>query len=327
MYRIFGNHHAIATHLLLGSSRSLVDALLECKQLLRPERLVVDLSSRLDKVLQVCPCKEVAEVHEFTVVGIFNVNHSPAVLAPANRLARYDHVVFRANNSERNDFTDRLVKLNLFLVIFISVKRIQANVVVHQLFPNLGLEPLPLLQRQAVTLRNNRHNIDDLAQLLHHDHVNRPQGMAGGVDEVQTAVDARVLDVSVTHSRQFLAQVRAVLVFDVFNDSIPASLVVDLVSVTWSINDIEPKLDTVLNNDMGNSLNLRCLPDGLVRGKTTLRVNEVRGENSVDERRLAQTSLTNDNDVELEPTLQELVFNLLRNTVKTDIGLRADFFC
>ena len=42
---------------------------------------------------------------------------------------------------------------------------------------------------------------------------------------------------------------------------------------------------------MGNSLNLRCLPDGLIRGKAALRVNEVRRENSVDERRLAQTSL------------------------------------
>ena len=42
---------------------------------------------------------------------------------------------------------------------------------------------------------------------------------------------------------------------------------------------------------MGNGLDLRCLPNGLVRGKATLRVNEVRRENSVDERRLAQTSL------------------------------------
>jgi hypothetical protein len=43
-------------------------------------------------------------VHEFTVVGILNVDHSPAVLAPTDRLALNDHVVFRANNSERNDF-------------------------------------------------------------------------------------------------------------------------------------------------------------------------------------------------------------------------------
>ena len=46
--------------------------------------------------------------------------------------------------------------------------------------------------------------------------------MASGVDEVQAAVDARVLDVSVTHGGQLLAQVRAVLVFDVFNDWVPA---------------------------------------------------------------------------------------------------------
>jgi len=87
---------------------------------------------------------------------------------------------------------------------------------------HLGLEPLPLIQCQAITLRDDRHNIDDFAQFLHHDNVNRPQSMASGVDEVQAAVDARVLDVSVTHGGQLLAQVRAVLVFDVFNDWVPA---------------------------------------------------------------------------------------------------------
>lgn len=42
-------------HLLLGSSWSLIDTLLERKQLFRSERLVVDLGGRLDEVLQVCP--------------------------------------------------------------------------------------------------------------------------------------------------------------------------------------------------------------------------------------------------------------------------------
>ncbi len=37
--------------------------------------------------------------------------------------------------------------------------------------------------------------------------------------------------------------------------------------------------------------------------------------------------LTNDDDIELETTLEELVLDLLRNAVETDIGLSADFFC
>jgi hypothetical protein len=51
---------------------ALVGALLESKQLLSAEGLVVDLCGRLDQVLQVGAGEEVAEVDEFAVVLILN---------------------------------------------------------------------------------------------------------------------------------------------------------------------------------------------------------------------------------------------------------------
>ena len=82
-------------------------------------------------------------------------------------------------------------------------------------------------------------------------------------------MDTRILDVSVTHGRKFFAQICAMLVFDIFNDGIPAvsvctqlrkklitkeiwhvpSLVVDLVAVTGSVDDIQSKPNTILNDD------------------------------------------------------------------------------
>ena len=47
-------------------------ALLERKQLLGAERLVVDLSSGFDKVLQVGAGEEVAEVHKLAVVLVLD---------------------------------------------------------------------------------------------------------------------------------------------------------------------------------------------------------------------------------------------------------------
>ena len=47
--------------------------------------------------------------------------------------------------------------------------------------------------------------------------------MASRVDEVKAAVDASVLDVTVSHGSQFFAKVRGVLVLDVLNDRIPAN--------------------------------------------------------------------------------------------------------
>jgi hypothetical protein len=80
-------------------------------------------------------------------------------------------------------------------------------------------------------------------------------GVLGGVrvtrwlDEEQAAVDTRILDVAFALRRELLAQECRVLVFDVLDDGVPATVVIDLVSVTWGINDVQAKPDAVLLND------------------------------------------------------------------------------
>lgn len=66
----------------------------------------MNLSSRLDEVLQVCSCEEVAEVYEFAVVRVLNIYNTPAVLATTYRLALDDDVVLGTNNSERDDLLE-----------------------------------------------------------------------------------------------------------------------------------------------------------------------------------------------------------------------------
>lgn len=78
-------------------------ALLQGQKLLGTESLVVDLRRRLDQVLQVSASEEVTKVHKFTVVLIFDIDDTPAVLATANLLARDDDGLLRADNSEWND--------------------------------------------------------------------------------------------------------------------------------------------------------------------------------------------------------------------------------
>ena len=78
----------------------MIDTLLECEQLLRPECLVVDLRGGLDEVLQVRPGQEVAQMYKLAVVGIFDIHNTPAVLASANRLAVNDHIALGADHSE-----------------------------------------------------------------------------------------------------------------------------------------------------------------------------------------------------------------------------------
>lgn len=77
-----------------------MNTLLKSKELLRTESFVMNLGSRLNQVLEVCPEEEVAQVHEFAVIGILNVDDSPTVLASTNRLAVDDHIALGTYHSK-----------------------------------------------------------------------------------------------------------------------------------------------------------------------------------------------------------------------------------
>lgn len=91
------------------------------------------------------------------------------------------------------------------------------------------------------------------------------------------------------------------LVLDVFDNGIPAAVVVDQVAVTGSVNNVQAQPHTVLLNDVGDSLDFAGLPDGLGGRKTTLGLDKVRGEDGVDQSRLSETGLTCEQIVSIMP--------------------------
>jgi hypothetical protein len=82
-----------------------------------------------------------------------------------------------------------------------------------------------------------------------------------------------------------------VLVLDVLDNGIPAAVVVDKVAVTGSVNNVQAQPHAILLNDVGDGLDLAGLPDGLGWRKTALGLDEVGGEDGVDQSRLAETGL------------------------------------
>lgn len=115
--------------------------------------------------------------------------------------------------------------------------------------------------------------------------------MTSGLDEKQAAVDASVLNILVAVGCEFLAQVGGVLVLDVFDDRVPAAVVVDQVAVAGSINNVKAETDAVLFDEVGYGVDLGSRSDDLVRHQTTLGLNKMGGEDGVDEGRLSKTSL------------------------------------
>ena len=84
-------------------------ALLECEKLLSTEGLVVDLRGGLDEVLEVSPGQEVAEVDEFAVLVVFDIDGSPSVLATSHGLAVNGDVALAADDCEWNDGLGRML--------------------------------------------------------------------------------------------------------------------------------------------------------------------------------------------------------------------------
>lgn len=121
--------------------------------------------------------------------------------------------------------------------------------------------------------------------------------MARWLDKEQAAVNARVLEVTLTLGGKLLAEVGAVLVFDVLDNGVPAAFVVDQITVAGGVNDVEAQTHSIFLNGMRDSLDLGGLTDGFIGEKASLAVDKVRGEDGVDEGRLAQTCLTCRRDV------------------------------
>lgn len=90
--------------------------------------------------------------------------------------------------------------------------------------------------------------------------------MARGLDEKQAAVDTGILNITVTLGSKFLAKVCRVLILDVLHNRIPTrcivsltrthhypkeiigevpSVVVNLVTVARSVDNVQPETDTV----------------------------------------------------------------------------------
>ena len=188
-------------------------------------------------------------------------------------------------------YFDLRIHGRFFRVVLLVLVWVHADVVEGEFLLNAVFEQLPLLQGQTIRLRDDWDHIHGLAQLLQHDNINRLQRMSGRRNEVQAAMNAGILNIPLTLGCEFFAQVGGVLILDIFDDGIPAAVVVDEVAVTRGVDDVEAEAHAVLFDNVSDGVDLGGLADGLVGGEAALAVDEVGGEDGVDQRALAESGL------------------------------------
>ena len=82
------------------------------------------------------------------------------------------------------------------------------------------------------------------------------------------------------------------LVLDVLHDRVPAAVVVDQVTIAGSVHNVQAQSHAVLLDDVCDWVDVGGLSDRLCGRKAAFGLDEVGGEDGVDERGLAETGLT-----------------------------------
>merc|ERR1712000_199239 len=221
---------------------------LQSQQLLRSERLIVNLARRFDEILEVSTCKEVPEINEFAMVLVLDIDDTPFVLSASDLLAINNDGFLAADDGEWDDVLDGRIGCSLLIIQLFVVIGIHFQVVKSELLLDAFFESSALLQRKGVGLCDDRHDIDNIGELLQNHNVNRFEGVARRLDEEQAAVNSCVLDVS--------------------HNGIPASIVVDQISIARSVNNVQAQADSILFDNMGDSLDLGSRMNGLVWAQT-----------------------------------------------------------
>lgn len=164
-------------------------ALLQGHELFGAESLVVNLAGSFDKVLQVGTGQEIAEVHEFAMVLILDIDHTPAVLAAAHLFSVDNNVLLASDDCEWNNilasisnihvyhacstYLDLDVHHALLVVQLVVVIGVHLQVVESEFLLDSFLECLSLFQGQRVGLGNNGDNVHDIGKLLEDDNIDR----------------------------------------------------------------------------------------------------------------------------------------------------------
>jgi len=279
-------------------------------QLLRAVVLIEAVVSVLLELFHVGTDQHLAQLDKVAMLLVVDLNGTPGV-ATATDLTTVGGCDFRVGtNNGKGDLRHDLLVLSdgLFVVELVAGALEDLDRVVLDIGEDLLglaeknkyrkkgtyslLEQSNLLVRKSIGLGNDGNQVDLGVQPAHDLNVQRLQGVARRLDEVDARVDTVVNDVGAVDLVLGL-EVGVVSLLNVLDNRAPRVIVVHKVTKSRGVDDGETKTDTVLLDIGADGLDGHSLGDDVVaRGSALLRGVERGVEQCVDESRLSETRFT-----------------------------------
>lgn len=158
----------------------------------------MDLTCRLNQVLQMRPRQEVSQADKFAVILVFHVDHPPAILTAAHRTTANDDGVLATNDGKGDHAVDTGIHGTFLLILLVVVIWVHAEVVEGKFLLDALLEGHALFKGEGVGFGNNGNDVDDVRELLQHNDIDRLKRVAGWLDEEEAAMDAGILNVALS---------------------------------------------------------------------------------------------------------------------------------
>lgn len=205
-------------------------------QSLLPVQFVVAGVRLLAHVLHVRADQHLAEFHKVTVRLVLHLDSAPGVLTRPDGLIPDANHVRAANHCEWNVRIHGGVHFGDGLVI--GWELIDLHSIGSQFLVDLRLELLQFGLGDSVRLSDDRNDVHLRVQLLHADQVDGLETVTGGADEVQTDMDATVVErAQRTLDLQLLLQERLELTVNGVDHRLEGVVLVDLVAVAHGVAD------------------------------------------------------------------------------------------
>lgn len=214
---------------------------------------------------------------------IFDIDRSPFVPSGLDLTTSDVDGGLRSHDCKGNDVCNCIVQCPLFVLKLFRVVGIHPQTMDLEFLSDPLLESRSFFERQGIRLGDDGNNIDHVVQLSQNLYIKGLQLMTCWRYEKETAVDSGIFDEPWSLCRQFSTQVCRVLIFDVFDYRVPAPVVVDLITVPGSIDNVEPEVDTVLLYQMADSFDLGRAAHRLIWIESALAIYQMGGEEGVDE--------------------------------------------